>query len=429
MLSVGSDGRESLKSSHMCLEVPQGTIAKISSILRTKAAVVKCSVSIGNFVIVFDAIVEKQLKGTEVIEFKNIVQSNKDEIVAKVGLSEDSAITKFIHTPPTDRKLIIGVPTKESFNELSKILSKLLPTSEFSGTPVPGSSKVVILLAEDLVDVVMKYRLITENDLLAHVGILKTNCTHCTRSAQPDIGLITKLPQELQNANFAHYQIGRGCDKCNHSGGSAPRWIDVSTTVSKSLVEMTKGRFVEALLAEEIAATGGITLLERIFSKVVTGEVSLESMFNTLGNSMQRISPLFGLNKGRKKEPVSVSKRNKKILVLEDDIDQAEILSLILQEASYEVEIANDGLAGLSAITERKFDLVISDLMMPKMDGVQFVANVRKQKNTVPILILTVLGDEERECALLDLGADDYCAKSIQKKTLLKRVEALLRRV
>ena len=74
--------------------------------------------------------------------------------------------------------------------------------------------------------------------------------------------------------------------------------------------------------------------------------------------------------------------------------------------------------------------MIVSDLMMPNMDGAELVGKLKSHPTfrRIPVLILTVISDSDKEYTLLDLGADDYCEKTIQRKILLKRIENLIRR-
>jgi CheY-like chemotaxis protein len=118
------------------------------------------------------------------------------------------------------------------------------------------------------------------------------------------------------------------------------------------------------------------------------------------------------------------------LLVVEDDPDQRSILEMILRSAKYEVTLARDGREALDAVKNRRPDLIISDLMMPGIDGSELVRMLKAEKEyrNIPVLVLTVIADVEKEFQLLELGADDYCEKSIQRKIFLKRVENLIRR-
>lgn len=119
----------------------------------------------------------------------------------------------------------------------------------------------------------------------------------------------------------------------------------------------------------------------------------------------------------------------KKILVVEDDLAILRGLKDNLEFESYEVLTATDGEQGYGLLKEKKPDLVILDLMLPKMSGFEFCRKVRGEGVAMPILMLTARGEEKDRVAGLDLGADDYMTKPFSVPELLARVRALIRRV
>ena len=119
----------------------------------------------------------------------------------------------------------------------------------------------------------------------------------------------------------------------------------------------------------------------------------------------------------------------KKILVVEDDLAILRGLKDNLEFESYEVLTAEDGERGYAILKEKKPDLVILDLMLPKMSGYELCRKVRNEGITTPILMLTARGEEKDRVAGLDEGADDYVTKPFSVPELLARVRALIRRV
>ena len=117
-----------------------------------------------------------------------------------------------------------------------------------------------------------------------------------------------------------------------------------------------------------------------------------------------------------------------RILLVEDNVDLSEALETVFRKEKYEVVCAYDGEEGLSYALEDIFDLVILDVMMPKMDGFEVVRNIRKNKLSVPVIMLTALAEEKNKVSGLDAGADDYLAKPFSIPELLARVRALTRR-
>jgi DNA-binding response OmpR family regulator len=119
----------------------------------------------------------------------------------------------------------------------------------------------------------------------------------------------------------------------------------------------------------------------------------------------------------------------KRILIIEDDVAILRGLKDNLEYESYEVLTATDGEQGYCLIQEKKPDLIILDLMLPKMSGYELCRKVRKQGNTTPILMLTARGEEMDRVLGLDLGADDYLTKPFSVPELLARIRAIIRRV
>ncbi len=119
----------------------------------------------------------------------------------------------------------------------------------------------------------------------------------------------------------------------------------------------------------------------------------------------------------------------KRILIIEDDLAILRGLKDNLEYESYGVLTATDGEQGYCLMREKKPDLVILDLMLPRMSGYEVCRRVRKEGNTIPILMLTARGEEVDRVLGLDLGADDYITKPFSVPELLARIRAILRRV
>jgi len=119
----------------------------------------------------------------------------------------------------------------------------------------------------------------------------------------------------------------------------------------------------------------------------------------------------------------------KQILIIEDDEDIAELIRLHLADLGHETMVCHDGEAGWEGYQQRRFDVVILDLMLPLMDGLEVCRHIRAQGNSyTPILMLTSKSSEMDRVLGLELGADDYLTKPFSLMELLARVKALLRR-
>lgn len=117
----------------------------------------------------------------------------------------------------------------------------------------------------------------------------------------------------------------------------------------------------------------------------------------------------------------------KKILIVEDESNIAQILAVNLMLAGYDYEIASDGEEGLNKALTGAFDLILLDLMLPKMNGFEVCARVRKKLAT-PIIMVTAREDEKDKILGLDTGADDYVTKPFSFTELLSRIKANIRR-
>jgi DNA-binding response OmpR family regulator len=117
------------------------------------------------------------------------------------------------------------------------------------------------------------------------------------------------------------------------------------------------------------------------------------------------------------------------VLVVDDEPTIGEVVSRYLERAGYEARVAEDGLAALDAVAERAPDLIVLDLMLPGLDGLEVMRRVRAEDRSSAIILLTAKGDESDRIVGLRLGADDYVVKPFSPAELVARVDAVLRRV
>ena len=117
-----------------------------------------------------------------------------------------------------------------------------------------------------------------------------------------------------------------------------------------------------------------------------------------------------------------------RILIAEDEISIAKALKVMLEKNKYVVDIVHDGMEAYDYITAVAYDVLVLDIMMPKMDGIELLTAIRKQGITTPTLFLTAKAEVEDRVAGLDAGADDYLPKPFASSEFLARVRALARR-
>lgn len=117
-----------------------------------------------------------------------------------------------------------------------------------------------------------------------------------------------------------------------------------------------------------------------------------------------------------------------RILIIEDETAIQTILSELLTDAGYDVEVAGDGLEGITKFKEQEYSLVLLDIMMPKISGYAVCEMIRRESD-VPVIMLTALDEEAAQIKAFELKVDDYITKPFSVKLVLLRVEAVLRRM
>lgn len=118
----------------------------------------------------------------------------------------------------------------------------------------------------------------------------------------------------------------------------------------------------------------------------------------------------------------------KHVLVVEDDKDITELLNIHLKDLGCKVTTAHDGEKGYTQTQKNKFDLIVLDVMLPKMDGLEICRKIRSDRNNTPILMLTAKSEELDKVLGLEVGADDYLTKPFSVREFIARVKAIFRR-
>lgn len=287
-------------------------------------------------------------------------------------------------------------------------------------------------------------------------------CSDCARETVPDRTSVDALPPVLKPPADLPYFVGRGCGSCGHSGYLGVAGVQSTAVPNAAVLTKLAQGANHSELVEILYPLGTASLLEDGLKKVHKGIVTYESLFKFVRSAPlaylkeaqrrksreqegaaipgmdfdtaidQGLKPLAGAAAfGKEPAQFAGSQSSRSLLmIVEDDPDQRSILEMVFKGAEYDVRMASSGEQALQMLKREIPDLIISDLMMPGMDGKEFVLRVKAEPRyrDVPILILTVVSDSDKEYSLLDVGADDYCEKTIQRKILLKRVGNLLKR-
>ena len=117
-----------------------------------------------------------------------------------------------------------------------------------------------------------------------------------------------------------------------------------------------------------------------------------------------------------------------RILIIEDEIKIQEILTEFLQEVDYTVDCAKDGVEGIALLSNQQYDLILLDIMMPRLDGFATIELIRKDSD-IPVIMITAMEDEACQMRGFDLKVDDYITKPFSMNLVIRRIEAVLRRM
>jgi type IV pilus assembly protein PilB len=225
--------------------------------------------------------------------------------------------------------------------------------------------------------------------------------------------------------------VPKGCDQCRFSGFAGRIGVYELMRLTPRVRSVLLTRADDDVVRRAARATGMKSMFQDGMAKTARGL--------TVPAEVRRVVPPDEAESEDTAEGTAVpaalsgevrSPRPNRILVVDDDAALREVLREILTDEHYDVVLAEDGNAGLEAVHREKPDLVVTDLQMPGLDGLELLRRLRRDLATcqIPVIFLTVIESLDSEAKALDLGADDYLGKPVERSRLLGRVRrALLR--
>ena len=280
--------------------------------------------------------------------------------------------------------------------------------------------------------------------LTAVVGqrLVRKICQECKVPHTPSQQILNRLPSYLKEDNGPAFWKGAGCELCQNTGNSGRIGLFEVLTVTPSLRELIAPGIPAITLRKAAEKEGFQSMTLDGMNKATEGLTTIEEVFRVAAPELDEVAqgPVEEAGRFEKAEAkplppepsptIESSAREKRVLVADDNGIILKTVSKVLKSKNYITITAENGLEALRLASEKKPDLIITDLLMPKMDGITLIKKLKDQSSTrdIPIMMLTAKDEVDSEVEGIDAGADDYLTKPVNAKRLLARVSRLLTR-
>ncbi|MBC7839185.1 MAG: Flp pilus assembly complex ATPase component TadA [Nitrospiraceae bacterium] len=252
-------------------------------------------------------------------------------------------------------------------------------------------------------------------------------CPACAVSRAPLPEVVEKVGGSGRLPASPSWKAGAGCAACQHSGYKGRLAIHELLEVTEPLRELISARAADHVIRNAARRAGMRTMMEDGITKAAQGLTTLEEVVRVAPRDDGPAAPMDDSqpleNLVCETSPKTVSKGKTSILILEDDVDTQMLIVRILEKGGYETTVAGDGIEALLHLGKTDFDLILSDITMPNLDGIKLLEMNNQKGITTPVIFLTATTEAETEQKCLELGAVDYIKKPIQKDILLMRVK------
>lgn len=251
--------------------------------------------------------------------------------------------------------------------------------------------------------------------------LVRKLCPMCARKATEE--------ETRKLANFikkgANVRSAVGCDDCGGTGFQGRFGLYSILEITPEIAQTIKERRSESEIVSIAKEQGFISLWDSGLIALEDGSTSYEELERVLGTyergPIDKISAPLPTKQGQ-----GITKR--RLLLVEDDETTRSVLRMLFEDQFFEVEEATNGIEALEKIYESAPEIVICDLMMPRMNGLDMVKKLKGDVRTaeIPVIMLTAAATEENELKLIDSGADDFVSKTTDSKIMLARINRLL---
>lgn len=271
----------------------------------------------------------------------------------------------------------------------------------------------------------------------AVIGILAQRlvrqvCPACAVEREPSPETVEKAGGRGRLPAGVQWKTGTGCEACQQSGYKGRVAIHELLEVTEPIRELISGRSPDHVIREAVRRSGMRTMMEDGIAKAAQGLTTLEEVVRVAPRDdalATNVSAQRSIGEpARTTSPETSGSAKASILILDDDQDTQTLLKRILEKSGYETTVASDGIEALLYLGKKDFDLILSDINMPNLDGLKLLELNNQKGIAVPVIFLTAQSGESCEQQCLELGAVDFIKKPFQKDILLLRVERALDR-
>lgn len=246
--------------------------------------------------------------------------------------------------------------------------------------------------------------------------LMKKLCVHC-RVVKPisdqEREQLRPFTMEIP-AETAHPV---GCPQCGQTGYFGREALYEMISFDPEVVDMVRLEEPIAKIRSFIQQRGDYLISHHAIEKIRTLTIALKDVYEKI--LLEEKIPLKSRPENLDAAVIPGEKKPEAILLVEDDEDTQKLIAHILESALYNVTVANDGIEALTCLEQKDFDLILSDVAMPNLDGFKLVEIIHQKGITAPIIFLTGSTNEQDEMRGFELGATDYIIKPIRRKELL----------
>lgn len=366
-----------------------------------------CEVNDGtNNVITIEDPIEYRLSGVQQIQVNN-----------KLGMGFAEGLRSILRQDPD--VIMVG---EIRDGETAQIALQAAQTGHLVLSTVhANSAPAVITRLRDLG--IPNYLLASSLGTIIAQRLVRALCPHCAETRPGDSATAHLAALGIDSAQLRH---PKGCDECAHTGYKGRLAIFSVLEVTDAVRTAIHSGAGEQQLEVLAAPLGYRTLLQSSLHLLRTGQTSLAEIETALGPLVFEAPKLASDTAPATK--VGIARR--RLLLVEDDENTRMVLSLLFNKELFEVTEACDGLEALERLYAAPPELIVCDLMMPRMNGFEFVRRLRMDARTraIPVLMLTAANTESHELESITEGADDFVSKTADSKVMLARVHRLLSR-